>query len=77
MDIYWVAKQQGKYTPLLSTLRLIIVLVYTAQANNEPIQNLFICLFQQMLPIKSDILSRDIIKSHDKSGDQKKSNKYK
>ena len=42
MDIYWVAKQQGKYTPLLSTLSWIIVLVYTAQANNEPIQNLFI-----------------------------------
>ena len=36
-----------------------------------------ICLFQQMLPIKSDILSRDVIKSDDKSDDQKKSNKYK
>ena len=75
MDIYWVAKQQGIYTPLLSTLRWIIVLVYTAQANNEPIQNLFI-YFNKCSQSKV-ISCRAMSNSDDQSDDQNKSNKYK
>ena len=75
MDIYWVAKQQGIYTSLLSTLRWIIVLVYTAQANNEPIQNLFI-YFNKCSQSKV-ISCRAMSNSDDQSDDQNKSNKYK
>ena len=35
VDIYWALKQQGKYPPLLPTLRWIIVLVYTTQITKD------------------------------------------
>ena len=40
VDIYWAAKQRGKYPPLPMTLRWIIVLVYTTQIQKKQLISL-------------------------------------
>ena len=51
MDIYRAAKQQGKYPTLSPTLRSIIVLVYTTQAEYLMDQKiiLFLTIYRQMV----------------------------
>ena len=44
MDIYWAAKWRSKYPSLSPTLRWIIVLVYTTQAEKLLDQNVTLCV---------------------------------